>query len=109
MLRISSGGSHPLLLGREGPPAQRLTVRRETRMRDNTVVAEQNVQPTALRFARRFNVAVPFIDRHLDEGRGGQVAIRSAVEDVSYAALAERVARCGNALRRLELPPRARL
>jgi benzoate-CoA ligase family protein len=78
-------------------------------MQDHTVIAVPNVQSTGFRFARRFNVAVPFIDRHLKEGRGSRVAIRSAVEDVSYAELAERVARCGNALRRLGLPARARL
>lgn len=78
-------------------------------MQDHTVIAVPNVQSTGLRFARRFNVAVPFIDRHLKEGRGSRLAIRSAVEDVSYAELAERVARCGNALRRLGLPARARL
>jgi benzoate-CoA ligase family protein len=78
-------------------------------MQDNTVIAAQNVHSTGFRFARRFNVAVPFIDRHLKEGRGSRLAIRSAVEDVSYAVLAERVARCGNALRRLGLPARARL
>ena len=78
-------------------------------MRDNTVLADRNVQPTAFRFSRRFNVAVPFIDRHVTEGRGTQLAIRSPVGDVSYATLAERVAQCGNAFRRLELPPKARL
>ena len=78
-------------------------------MQDNIVIAAQNAQSTGFRFARRFNVAVPFIDRHIKEGRGNRLAIRSAVEDVSYGALAERVARCGNALRRLGLPPRARL
>lgn len=78
-------------------------------MQDNTVVTLRNVQPTGFRFARRFNVAVPFVDRHIHEGRGSQLAIRSAGEDVSYATLAERVAQCGNALRRLGLPPKARL
>jgi benzoate-CoA ligase family protein len=78
-------------------------------MPDNTVIVAQNAQSTGFRFARRFNVAVPFIDRHLKEGRGNRLAIRSAVEDVSYAVLAERVARCGNVLRRLGLPARARL
>jgi benzoate-CoA ligase family protein len=78
-------------------------------MQDNTVVADQRVQPTELRFARRFNAAVRFVDHHLSEGRGGKFAIRCLAGDVSYAALAERVARCGNALRRLGLPARARV
>ncbi len=48
--------------------------------------------------AEAFNVAVPFIDRHLGEGRGSKLAIRTAREDVTYAQLAERVNRAGNAL-----------
>jgi benzoate-CoA ligase family protein len=46
----------------------------------------------------RFNVAMPFVDRHLGEGRGGKPAIRTAQETVTYAELAERVNRAGNAL-----------
>ena len=52
-----------------------------------------------------FNVAVPFIDRHLDEARGDKVAIRADAGDVTYRALAENVNRCGNALRELGLVP----
>ena len=31
-----------------------------------------------VRLPARFNVAVPFVDRHLAEGRGAKVAIRTA-------------------------------
>jgi benzoate-CoA ligase family protein len=57
----------------------------------------------------RFNVAVPFIDRHVAEGRGAGVAIRTAHETVTYAELAERVDRAGNALLALGLKPGDRL
>ncbi len=57
----------------------------------------------------RFNVAVPFIDRHLTEGRSAKIAIRTAHETVSYAQLAERVNRAGNALLALGLKPGDRL
>ena len=67
-------------------------------MLDHTVAIDRTVRPARLGFARRFNVAVPFIDRHLAEGRAARVAIRAADGDVTYAALAERVGRCGNAL-----------
>jgi benzoate-CoA ligase family protein len=53
----------------------------------------------------RFNVAVPFIDRHLGEGRGAKAAIRTAHETVTYAELAERVNRAGNTLLALGLEP----
>jgi benzoate-CoA ligase family protein len=57
----------------------------------------------------RFNVAVPFVDRHLGEGRGAKAAIRTAHETVTYAELAERVNRAGNALLALGLKPGDRL
>ena len=47
----------------------------------------------------QFNAAVYFVDRHLAEGRGGKVAIECGDERVTYAELAERVNRCGTALR----------
>ncbi len=65
------------------------------------VTVDRSRSPSRLSFAPGFNVAVPFIDRHVAEGRGGKVAIRSAAGDVTYAELAERVNRCGNALRAL--------
>jgi len=58
-----------------------------------------------VRLPARFNVAVPFIDRHAGEGRGAKAAIRTAHETVSYAELAERVNRAGNALLARGLKP----
>ena len=78
-------------------------------MRDNTVTVDRTGEPSRLTFSPRFNVAVPFIDRHIAEGSGARIAIRTAGEDVSYAALAERVGRSGNALLRLGIEPRQRL
>ena len=50
-----------------------------------------------VRLPDRFNVAVPFIDRHVPERRGAKVAIRTVHgEDVTYAELAENVNRAGN-------------
>lgn len=92
-----------------GASRTRLAGHIEYLMQDNTVIANRNTRPTIFRFAQRFNVAVPFIDRHLKEGRGGRIAIRSISEDISYATLAERVARCGNALLRLGLSRKARV
>src|SRR5215813_9075811 len=43
-----------------------------------------------VRLPARFNVAVPFIDRHVGEGRGAKAAIRTVHgETVTYAELAE--------------------
>lgn len=46
-----------------------------------------------------FNAAAYFVDRHAAEGRGAKVAIECGDECVTYAALIERVNRCGSALR----------
>jgi len=72
-------------------------------MAQDAVVLDRSQVPTRMAFAPGFNVAVPFIDRHLGEGRGAKVAIRSAAGEVTYAELAERVNRCGNALLALGL------
>ena len=74
-------------------------------MDDHTVAVDTAQSPTALTFAEVFNVAVPFIDRHLAEGRGAKVAIRDAAGGVTYAALAASVNRAGNALAALGLAP----
>jgi len=46
-----------------------------------------------------FNAASYFVDRHIAEGRGKNIAFECGQEKVSYAALSERVNRLGNALR----------
>ncbi len=48
-----------------------------------------------------FNVAVPLVDRHLEEGRSNKVAVRTVDHEVTYRELADRVNRCGNALKSL--------
>ncbi len=78
-------------------------------MADNTVSVDRATTPSTLVFAARFNAAVPFIDRHLEEGRGDKVAIRTGSESVTYGALAAQVNRAGNALLALGLEPGARL
>ena len=72
-------------------------------MQDNTVTIDTSSSPAKLTFAPTFNVAVPFIDRHIDEGRAAKVAIRAAEGDVTYGELAANVNRAGNALSGLGL------
>ena len=78
-------------------------------MRDHRVSVDRSSVPSTLAFAATFNVAVPFIDRHLDEGRADKVAIRTGAEEVTYARLAANVNRAGNALLGLGLAPGERL
>lgn len=48
-----------------------------------------------------FNAAAHFVDRHVQEGRGGKVAYECGDDRVTYRQLFERVNRAGNALRNL--------
>jgi benzoate-CoA ligase family protein len=78
-------------------------------MRDNSLTVDNSKTPADILFAPSFNVAGPFIDRHLEEGRADKVAIRGDFDDVTYGELAERVNRCGNSLKGLGLLPGARV
>ncbi|GAB4356000.1 MAG: benzoate-CoA ligase family protein [Gammaproteobacteria bacterium] len=73
-------------------------------MQDHTVEVDLSGSEPKFRYAENFNVAVPFIDRHLAEGRSDKVVIRTAKGDsVTYRQLAENVGRCGNVLKGLDL------
>ncbi|MPY70921.1 MAG: benzoate-CoA ligase family protein [Alphaproteobacteria bacterium] len=78
-------------------------------MADNLIIVDRSATPARIGYSDRFNVAVPFIDRHVAEGRGGNPAIVGAFGTVTYGELADRVSRCGNALRALGLTPGARV
>jgi benzoate-CoA ligase family protein len=78
-------------------------------MKLETISVDRSRSPAAVHFEPGFNAAVPFVDRHLREGRGAKVAIRGAAGDVSYAELAASVNRCGNALRGLGIERGQRL
>jgi benzoate-CoA ligase family protein len=81
-----------------------------TSMQPNEVRVEKTAKGSQFRIAESFNAAVPFIDRHLKEGRGAKPAIKTHDgETVTYAELAERVNRCGNALKGLGIAPGERL
>ena len=75
-------------------------------MEDNTVYVDKSASPARIEFSEQFNVAVPFIDRHLKEGRGDKVIIQvHGGGQVTYATLAEHVNRAGNALLNLGVKP----
>ena len=69
----------------------------------HTVAVDSSASPSRIEYSDVFNVAVPFIDHHIEEGRGWKTAIvfDDEGEAVTYAQLAERVDRCGNLLRSL--------
>jgi len=75
-----------------------------------SLTVDPTTSPASIQFGPGFNVAVPFIDRHLNEGRGDKIVIRTARgRTVTYADLAAGVNRCGNALRTLGLAPGDRM
>jgi benzoate-CoA ligase family protein len=80
-----------------------------TAARDHTVTIDESVTPNALHYSANFNVAVPFIDRHVERGRGQRIALRHLGGEVSYAQLAQNVARVGNALLALGIAPGERM
>jgi len=47
----------------------------------------------------RFNAAAYYVDRHLEEGRGGRIAFVCGDQQITYAQLSERVNRFGSGLR----------
>ncbi|MDP7625005.1 MAG: benzoate-CoA ligase family protein [Rhodospirillales bacterium] len=78
-------------------------------MQDNTVTLDESESPAAIRFSPVFNVAVPFIDRHLKESRADKIAIKTVDENVTYGELSERVNRAGNALLSIGVKPAERV
>ena len=62
--------------------------------------AEVDLQssPPRVTFPRPYNAAVDLVDRHVAGGRGARVAYRYDGGQTTYAELAERVNRAGNAL-----------
>ena len=56
-----------------------------------------------------FNVATHFVDRNVQEGRGGKVAIECGDERVTYQQLLENTNRVGNALLALGVRPEERV
>jgi benzoate-CoA ligase family protein len=68
-------------------------------MQDHTVTIDDSVSPSKITYAPVFNVAIPFIDRHLVEGRGDKVALRTAGQpDITFRELADGVSKAGNVL-----------
>ena len=79
-------------------------------MEKNTVIIDTFSSPTKIEFTPEFNVAVPFIDRHLDEGRREKIIIHSTSgEKVTYGQLFERVNKSGNVLKSIGLDPGDRI
>jgi benzoate-CoA ligase family protein len=79
-------------------------------MENHSIYIPDSQDDLRIQFSDIFNVAVPFIDRHLKEGRSEKVAIRTTSgEEVTYGKLAANVNRCGNYLKSAGLSKNDRL
>ncbi|PSP67656.1 AMP-dependent synthetase [Halobacteriales archaeon QS_1_69_70] len=58
-----------------------------------------------LKYPREINAAVEMVDRHVEGGRGDDVAVYSRDRTLTFAQLKERSDRLGNALRTLDVAP----
>jgi benzoate-CoA ligase family protein len=75
-------------------------------MKPHEVRVDRSSQPSKVEFAETFNITVPFLDRHLEAGRGGRVLARWPGPDggsgeITWADAAEKVCRFASALMRL--------
>ena len=84
-------------------------------MADHNVLVDRSSTPADIQYSPVFNVAVPMIDRHLENNRGAYTAIintdatESADIKITYQQLAERVNQCGNLLRSFDSQPGDRI
>ena len=78
-------------------------------MTQNELAIDRSSVPARLRYGERFNSASWYVDRHLAEGRGDNVAIEQAGSRVTYRELAQRVGQVGNTLLELGLAPGDRM
>src|SRR5690349_21143669 len=79
------------------------------RDRDPAESSTSGVHAPEVRLADVFNVARHFVDRNVQEGRGGEVAIECGSERVTYEQLRQRANQASNALRTLGLQAKQRV
>ena len=78
-------------------------------MNDFTVKVDRKTTPAEFNFSPTFNVAVPFIDRHLQQQNGSRIAIQTKTTAVTYQELADQVNRCGNMFLEKRIVPTERV
>ena len=71
--------------------------------------ADHSISPPVVTIPRRYNAAHDLVERNLAAGRGEKIAYIDDAGSYSYAELAQRVNRAGNALRSLGIGMEARV
>lgn len=70
-------------------------------MKDHTIAVHRADRPARITLSETFNISVPLLDRHINEGRGEKVAARWSGRTRTFAQLHEGACRIGRILRHL--------
>ena len=92
--RTLAGGNGPLVAGQIPftlHTAGHQTVKKGTWPEKTTTSVDRTETPAWITFADTFNLTVPFVDRHVAEGRADKVVARWADRTLTFGALAENV------------------
>jgi benzoate-CoA ligase family protein len=74
-------------------------------MRDNEVHVDRSVTPSCIAFAPVFNISVPFVDRHLEQGRASKVVARGRTWQMTFGELHDAMLRMGSIYRSFGVRP----
>jgi benzoate-CoA ligase family protein len=69
------------------------------------VQIDRSVKPARITFPTYFNICGLFVDRHLDEGKGGKVVARGRTWTITFAELHESVCKMANVLKSMGVTP----
>jgi benzoate-CoA ligase family protein len=71
----------------------------------NGVHVDRSMTPARIEFPETFNICGPFVDRHLQEGRGAKAVALGRTWTLTFAQLHDGVCRMANVLRSLGVAP----
>jgi len=70
-------------------------------MQNHQVSVDRSATPSRIEIAPVFNISVPFVDRHIAEGRADKIVTRGRTWQMTFGDLRDAVLRMGNAYRSL--------
>jgi benzoate-CoA ligase family protein len=74
-------------------------------MRDHGVQIDRSMTPSSIALAPIFNISVPFVDRHLDQGRADKITARGRTWQMTFSELHDAMLRMGHVYRSLGVKP----
>jgi benzoate-CoA ligase family protein len=94
----ATAGSSWVRCGRPAPKSPRVHALSPGSGGDGRTAFPVTYEAMPTNVPERFNAAAFFVDRHLEEGRGGRIAFRYLGQTITYADVADRANRFGKAL-----------